>query len=110
VKEPVATEKNAPKPLQQAEPKDLQSALLSIQRAEQEYIAAIQILGGIVDKRKATLDPSLAAELERNLKEIDERIASTRQAYHAHPADPELAYYMLTAYRKKVELLEELAS
>ena len=108
--EPVAAGTNAAKQLPPADQKDLESALLSIQKAEQEYLNAIRILNGIVDKRKATLDPGLAAELERNLKAIDAGIASTRKAYYAHPADPELAHYMLTAYQKKVELLQELAS
>jgi hypothetical protein len=57
-------------------------------------------LNGIVD---------LVAELDRNPKTIDEAIASAQKAYHAHPADPELAQYMLRAYQRKVELLQELA-
>ncbi len=106
----VAVDRNAPVQAQPEGQKDLESALLAIQRAEQQYNDALGILSSIVDKRKSTLDPALAAELERNLKAIDEILASTREAYHAHPADPELAHYMLTAYQKKVELLQELAS
>ena len=49
------------------------------------------------------LNPSLAAEQERD--RIDKLIASTLKAYHAHPADPELAHYRLS--QKKVELLQE---
>ena len=88
----------------------LEAALRSIQRAERDYNDAIEVLNKIMDRRKATLDPVLVAELERNLKAIDENIAATRAAYHAHPSDPELAHYMLTAYEKKVELLLEVAS
>jgi len=93
-----------------AENRSLESAMRSIRRAEQDYIEAIRLLSDIVDKRKPTLDPWLVAELEKNLKAIDESIAATRQAYLAHPSDPELALYMLAAYSKKVELLQELAS
>jgi len=89
--------------------RDLQSALLSIEKAEQQYIEAIRTLNDIVDKRKASLNPNLVAELERNLKIVNEAIASAHNAYHTPPADPELAHYMLKAYQKKVELLQDLA-
>ena len=88
----------------------LAAALQSIQHAEQEYQEAIRVLSEIVEKRKSTLDPRLVAELEANLKAIDKSIADTRRAYHEHPADAELAHYMLAAYSKKVELLQELTS
>lgn len=88
----------------------LESALRSIQRAEQEYLQAIRILNEIVEKQKSSLDPRLVAELKQNLKIIDQNIAATRAAYYAHPSDPDLAHYMLAAYDRKVELLQELAS
>jgi hypothetical protein len=89
--------------------RDLESALLSIKRAEQEYVDAIRTLSEIVDKKRDLLDPVLAAELKNNLKAIDEAITSSRRAYRAHPANPELARHMLNAYQKKVGLLQELA-
>jgi hypothetical protein len=88
----------------------LESAMRSIQRAEQEYLQAIRILNEIVEKQKSSLDPGLLAELEQNLKIIDQNIAATRAAYYAHPSDPDLAHYMLSAYSRKVELLQDLAS
>ena len=47
--------------------------------------------------------------LKNNLKAIDAAIASAQRAYRAHPADPELARYLLRAYQKKVDLLQDLA-
>jgi hypothetical protein len=88
----------------------LEEALLAIQRAEQEYIEAINLLSTIVEKRKSTLDPQLASELERNLRAIDQAIQSTRKAYKDRPQDPERALFMLRAYARKVELLQELVS
>lgn len=88
----------------------LETALRSIQRAERDYNDAIAVLSKIVDRRKPSLDPLVVAEVEKNLRAIDESIAATRAAYHNHPSDPDLAQYMLTAYEKKVELLLELAS
>jgi Putative zinc-finger len=85
-------------------------AMRSIRHAEQEYVDAIQILTGILDRQKPSLSNDLVVQVERNLRQIDESIAATRKAYYEHPADPELAHYMLTAYSRKVELLQELAS
>ncbi len=90
--------------------KGLEDALQSIQRAEQEYLKAIQQLNAIVEKQKPTLDPRIYAELQVNLRLIDEHIAATRNAYYSHPQDAELALYMLAAYSRKVALLQDLTS
>jgi hypothetical protein len=87
-----------------------QSAMRSIERAEQEYLNAITILSALAEKRKPKLDARLAAELEHNLRIIDQAIAATSKAYRARPHDQDLAFYMLSAYRKKVDLLQELIS
>jgi len=92
------------------EGRDLDSAMRSIARAEKEYEKAIGLLTDVVEKRKASLDPQLVAELEKNLKVIDENIAATRKAFREHPSDPEYALYMLAAYARKVDLLQEVAS
>ncbi len=88
----------------------LEAAVRAIQRAERDYLEAIHLLTDVVDRRKPSLDPKLVRELNSNLKAIDANIEATRKAYYAHPSDPYLAQYMLTAYGKKVELLQELAS
>lgn len=88
----------------------LESALQSIQRAEKEYIKAIQDLNSIVVKQESTLDPRAVAELQANLRAIDEHIAMARKAYYAQPTNAELAVYMLAAYSRKVEFLQDLTS
>ena len=88
----------------------LQNALLAIHRAEREYQEAIRILTALAEERKASLEPELVKELDQNLRVIDQAIASTRKACEAHPNDPELALYMLWAYARKVELLQDLLS
>ncbi len=90
--------------------KNLKDALAMVQRAEQEYLIAIRTLTEIVDKERETLDPRYLAEFEQNLRMIDRNIAATRAAYYKRPSDPELAYYMLSAYGRKVELLQQIAS
>ena len=96
--------------IESSEVNSLDAALRSIQRAEQEYLDAIRVLSAIVEKEKATINPVMLAEFQRNLKSIDEHIAAARGAYYAHPSDPELAFYMLAAYSRKVEMLQDLAS
>jgi anti-sigma factor RsiW len=81
-----------------------------IQKLRKEYVEAIDILSASVNKRKSKLDPKLLAVFNRNLNIVNETIAATRKAYASNPADAELAQYMLTAYAKKVELLQEIDS
>jgi hypothetical protein len=104
--EPQAVAGGAANPAQNG----LEAALQSVQRAETEYVQAIGLLSDIVDRQKQMLDPTRRAELEKHLKSLDEEILRARQAYRAHPLDAELGIYMLTAYREKVELLQELAT
>ncbi len=88
----------------------LQIVRMKIRSAEGDYLDAIRILTSAAHKRKPKLDPQLVATLGRNLKMIDQTIAATRRAYATNPEDPDLAQYMLTAYARKVQVLEELAS
>jgi hypothetical protein len=90
--------------------RSLEAAVRALQRAERDYLEAIQVLNDIVEKRKPTLQPDLLKDLEKNLRAADASIEATRRAYYSHPSDPYLAQYMLSAYRQKIELLQELAS
>jgi hypothetical protein len=99
----VASEENG-------KPQTLENALQTIRRAEQEYLQAILVLNALVEKEKPSMDPRLVAEFEKSLKLIDENIAATRAAYYARPLDAYLAQYMLAAYERKVELLQEVSS
>jgi hypothetical protein len=88
----------------------LESAMNAVRRAEREYIQAIQLLSESVDRRIPTLDPTLAAKFRKHLKAIDENIAETRKAYYERPTDPDLAQFMLAAYSRKVELLQQMVT
>jgi len=79
-----------------------------ITKLRQEYVEAIDLLSASINKRKSKVDPKLMAVYNRNLTIVNETIAATRRAYQANPRDAELAQYMLTAYSKKVELLQEI--
>jgi hypothetical protein len=81
-----------------------------VEQAEQKYLAAIRILSRDVKKRGPDRDPELHERMEKTLALIDRTIADTRQAVRQRPTDPDAVRYMLTAYAKKVEVLQEMAS
>jgi hypothetical protein len=81
-----------------------------VAQAEQKYLAAIALLSRDVKKRDTKLDSALRARFDETLVAIDRTIADTRRAVGQRPTDPEAVRYMLTAYAKKVEVLQEMAS
>jgi hypothetical protein len=78
-------------------------------RAEREYQSAIQLLDRRIARHKENLDPELVAQYERSLALIDNSIAASRRALREHPKDPIAAQFLLAAYNKKVELMQEIA-
>nr|MBA3439616.1 hypothetical protein [Pyrinomonadaceae bacterium] len=79
-----------------------------VREAEQKYQAAIVLLGR--DVNRSQIDPIALAQFERTLTAIDQAIADTRRAVRASPDDPVAVQYMLSAYAKKVEVLEEMTT
>lgn len=80
-----------------------------IAKAAREYQGAIRLLERTIAKRKTELDEGTIQQFEGSLALIDASIAASRQALQAHPNDPTAARYLLTAYSKKVELMQEIA-
>ena len=93
-----------------AKPSHRPTAEELVREAEQKYLAAIAILSRDLKIRGSQLDPRLRAQFEGALVAIDRTIAETRQAVRQRPSDPQVVQYMLTAYAKKVEVLQEMAS
>jgi hypothetical protein len=81
-----------------------------VRRAEQNYRDAIALLERDLKRRPAPLDPKVRVQFDLALASIDLTIKETRQAVRRQPDDPTLVQYMLTAYAKKVEVLEEMVS
>lgn len=79
-----------------------------IREAEQNYVAAINMLSRDLNRRRSRLDAETAAQFERTLVAVDRTIADTRRAARKHPNDPVAAKYVLTAYAKKVDVLREM--
>lgn len=83
-------------------------ALAEIRQAEVHYQKAIQSLDQIVTKRKASWDAQFTATFEANLKKIDQAISECQEAVREYPRDPEAEKFLLTAYSRKVDFLQEI--
>ena len=80
-----------------------------IAKASREYQGAIRLLERTIAKRKTQLDEGTIKQFEGSLAMIDASIASSREALRAHPTDPSAARFLLSAYSKKVGLMQEIA-
>jgi hypothetical protein len=80
-----------------------------IARTEREYVSAIRMLGRAIAKRKDTIDPSAFTQFESSLALIDQSIEKSREALRARPGDPSAGQFLLAAYARKVELMQEVA-
>jgi tetratricopeptide (TPR) repeat protein len=82
---------------------------LQIAKAGREYQSAIKLLNRAIAKRQNEYDEGTRLQYQASLGFIDQSIASSRQALKQHPNDASAAQFLLTAYSKKVELMQEIA-
>jgi len=75
--------------------------------ADEHYVKAIAGLEQVVKSGEGTLDPALAATLQRNLGVIDQAITESRQAIKAQPNNQLAQTSLFEAFRQKVALLED---
>ena len=80
-----------------------------VREAEHKYLSAIALLSRDLKHQGSQVDPQVLAQFEQALGAIDRTIAATRRVVQEHPNDPVAVQYMLTAYAKKVEVLEEMS-
>jgi hypothetical protein len=79
-----------------------------VREAEQKYLSAIALLNRDMRRHPSRIDADTKARFEGALADIDRTIASTRAAVRRDPNDPVAVQYMLSAYRKKVDVLREM--
>jgi tetratricopeptide (TPR) repeat protein len=79
-----------------------------LQEAQSYYEKAIQSLREAVQSQEGRMDPRLAEVFNRNLTAMDETIQSCRQIIQQDPDNLTVRAYLLTAYREKVNFLEEM--
>jgi Putative zinc-finger len=80
-----------------------------IARAEREYRNAIKLLDGAIAKRKEGFDPELIRQYESSLALIDSSIAASRRALRERPNDLAAGQFLLAAYARKVELMQDFS-
>lgn len=78
-------------------------------RAEREYQNTIQLLDRRIARRKDSLDPVLLAQYQSSMALIDNSIAASRRELREHPKDSIAGQFLLAAYARKVELMEDVA-
>jgi Putative zinc-finger len=82
---------------------------MQIARTEQEYIKAIRLLDRAIAKRKEALDLAVTSQYEASLALIDDSISKSRAALRKQPGDLAAGQFLLAAYARKVELMQEIA-
>jgi anti-sigma factor RsiW len=80
-----------------------------IARAEREYRNAIRLLDSAIAKRKEGFDPELIRQYESSLALIDNSIAASRRALRERPNDLAAGQFLLAAYARKVELMQDFS-
>ncbi len=81
-----------------------------IARAEREYQGALKLLDRVIARRRGEFAPGLLQQYESSLALIDNSIAESRRALRAGPADAASGQFLLAAYAKKLELMQEIAT
>ena len=110
----VATTQKGPKPpVNQAPPPrqltDQELMNRQIARAEREYQKAIRLLDQAIAKQRDRLDPALIKQYESSLALIDDSIDASRRAFRERPDDPIAGQFLLAAYAKKLDLMQDIA-
>lgn len=84
--------------------------LAKLEEAGRHYRKAVKALTEAVESRKDELDPQVLASLQANLELIDASIEACKQAVLDQPQNIEAQNYLMAAYKKKVELLDNMVS
>jgi hypothetical protein len=86
------------------------AVFLELEKAEQHYQQAIQALNDVSQKKLDSLDPALAQIFTDNLATMDYYLQECKEAVKTNPENPLVHRYLLTAYQKKVELMQSIVN
>lgn len=81
-----------------------------IARAEREYQGAIKLLDRVIARNRDQYAPGLLKQYESSLALIDNSIAESRRALRERPEAAASGQFLLAAYAKKLELMQEIAN
>jgi len=102
--------KPAPQPATPTAPlSEDQQIQQQIARTEGEYLKAIRLLDRAIVKRKDTLDADTMAQYKSSLALIDDSIDKSRAALKKQPGDLAAGQFLLAAYARKVDVMQEIA-
>jgi len=82
--------------------------LAKLKEAQVYYEKAVASLSEAVRSQKERMDPRLAEAFQQNLESIDATIRACQQIVRGDPDNLTARNYLLTAYREKVNFLEEM--
>lgn len=85
----------------------VQSVEMELTLAEQHYEKAIAGLEQIAKSEQGSLDPQVAAVLQKNLGIIDQAIRESRVALQSQPTNQVAQATLFEAFRRKVALLQD---
>ena len=81
-----------------------------LQQAEVHYQKAIEALSEVSKKKIETLDPAMAQILNDNLATMDYYVKECQDAVRSSPDNPLVHRYLLTAYQKKIEIMQSIVN
>lgn len=104
--------KSAPRRSAKAQPplSEAQQIQTQIARAEREYQGAIKLLDRVIARHRDEFAPGLLKQYESSLALIDNSIAESRRALRERPEAAASGQFLLAAYAKKLELMQEIAT
>ena len=81
-----------------------------LHQAELQYQKAIEALSEVSKRKIETLDPAMAQILNDNLATMDYYVKECQDAVRSSPDNPLVHKYLLTAYQKKIEIMQSIVN
>ena len=81
-----------------------------LRQAELHYQKAIEALSEVSQRKIETLDPAMAQILNDNLATMDYYVKECQEAVKTSPDNPLVHRYLLTAYQKKIEIMQSIVN
>ena len=81
-----------------------------LQQAELHYQKAIVALNEVSQRKIESLDPAMAQILNDNLATMDYYVKECQDAVRNSPDNPLVHRYLLTAYQKKIEIMQSIVN
>jgi len=84
--------------------------IAKLEEAEEHYQKAIKALREAMESHEKNMDPEIVKVFHKNLELIDTSIDACKQVVLENPNSIDSRNYLLTVYKKKVDLMEEMMS